>query len=365
MIRWLLPFLSLLVWAQQPSYNSDPRQTLIEAGKEERSLLSELELLDRKLAQLQIERLNLQEQQETLEQRREKHLKTLHEAERTLRKRKRELRKSLQTLYVLHRRGIARVIFGADSPTGLRRRSVYLMSLIQQDTSRLDKFKEASQEKKKAVSALDDDVKELADLGAELQIKEAELSDQKTKKHSFLSNVRSKRETALQLISEVTRSRASLKEQLQSRSSYPAKSTSPQNFRDRYGLLPWPIKGKVIRKFGKQADPFTGSTVNSYGIDIQASIGTPIKAVADGIVALAQFIPAYGQTVALEHGQYSTVYAHLNGIRVRQGQSIKQGEVIGLVGNTGLTDSADKHQLTFEIRYNRSPQDPLPWLRRR
>ena len=70
-----------------------------------------------------------------------------------------------------------------------------------------------------------------------------------------------------------------------------------------------------------------------------------------------------GQTVAVQHGPYTTVYAHLSGVRVRVDDTVVAGQVIGLVGNTGLT-AADGYRLTFEVRYNNSPQDPLPWLTR-
>jgi murein DD-endopeptidase MepM/ murein hydrolase activator NlpD len=82
------------------------------------------------------------------------------------------------------------------------------------------------------------------------------------------------------------------------------------------------------------------------------------------VVTLAQFIPAYGHTVAISHGSYSTIYAHLNGILVSQGQQIQTGSTIGQVGNTGLTDQNNQTLLTFEIRYNKTPQNPLPWLER-
>jgi murein DD-endopeptidase MepM/ murein hydrolase activator NlpD len=65
--------------------------------------------------------------------------------------------------------------------------------------------------------------------------------------------------------------------------------------------------------------------------------------------------------VAVKHGSYTTIYAHLNGIRVRKGQKIQAGDVVGLVGNTGLTEG-DGYMLTFEIRYNGHAQNPGPWL---
>ena len=96
---------------------------------------------------------------------------------------------------------------------------------------------------------------------------------------------------------------------------------------------------------------------------IFAAPGSTVTAVFDGSVALAKFIDTYGQTVVINHGRYSTVYAHLSGVNVRQGQRVSAGTPIGLVGNSGITDAQNSHWLSFEIRYNKSPQDPLSWLK--
>ena len=100
------------------------------------------------------------------------------------------------------------------------------------------------------------------------------------------------------------------------------------------------------------------------GIDLAADYGSPVRSVFEGRVKLAQYVSGYGQTVAVEHGPFTTVYGHLSGLRVQPGQRVRGGDVIGLVGNTGLTDG-DGYMLTFEVRYNDSAQDPLPWLARR
>ena len=97
------------------------------------------------------------------------------------------------------------------------------------------------------------------------------------------------------------------------------------------------------------------------GIDIAVSFGAPIRAVASGKVKLAEFISGYGQTVAIEHGPYTTVYAHADKLLVRRGQQVRSGQEIARAGNSGLTSGAD-NMVTFEIRYNGSPQDPIPWL---
>ena len=138
---------------------------------------------------------------------------------------------------------------------------------------------------------------------------------------------------------------------------------APASFADTYGKLSWPLNGTVLRRFGKQKDPLSGESIQSNGIDIQAPRGSRVTSVYDGVVALAKFIDTYGQTVVINHGRYSTVYAHLSGLNVQQGQRIQAGTTVGMVGNSGITDAQNTNWLSFEIRYNKTPQDPLRWLK--
>lgn len=129
------------------------------------------------------------------------------------------------------------------------------------------------------------------------------------------------------------------------------------------GRLLWPVKeGKVVRSFGESKDPRYGVNFYNPGIDIAAPLGAPVLAASSGTVILAQNIRGYGKTVILDHGQnVVTVYAHLQELRVRSGQEVKEGQVIGLVGDTGLVDGPTLH---FEVRVGNKAREenPLQWL---
>ena len=125
------------------SQSPDPRQTLIEAGKEERSILSQIEELDISLTALRAEKSALQNQTTEFENQKLEQSERVAKATIDLQDKKNDLNKTLRALYKLHKRGIARVVFGAESPIELRRRSSYLLSLIQLSTKKLDAYKEA------------------------------------------------------------------------------------------------------------------------------------------------------------------------------------------------------------------------------
>ncbi|MRB78846.1 peptidoglycan DD-metalloendopeptidase family protein, partial [Bacillus thuringiensis] len=87
-----------------------------------------------------------------------------------------------------------------------------------------------------------------------------------------------------------------------------------------------------------------------YGLDIAASGNVPVVAAADGIATRSYYSASYGNVVFISHninGQtYTTVYAHLNSRSVSVGQSVKQGQQIGIMGNTGQSEGQHLH---FEI----------------
>lgn len=119
----------------------------------------------------------------------------------------------------------------------------------------------------------------------------------------------------------------------------------------------WPVQGKIRRAFIAASAAGSGHD----GIDILAPKGTAVRAAAAGKVIFAGPGPdEYGLTVIIWHsGRWTTTYSYLDKITVKVGDSVKAGERIGLIGQTGL---AEEPQLHFEVRRNKLPQDPARYL---
>lgn len=129
-------------------------------------------------------------------------------------------------------------------------------------------------------------------------------------------------------------------------------------------LLPagWPIMGRLMDGFGHRMDPFSGEGAMHTGVDISAPMGTPIKATADGIVMYANWNAGYGRCVIVDHGNgYQTLYGHMSHIDVVDGQEIRQGEVVGLVGSSGRSTGTHVH---YEVRVHSTPVNPYRFLAR-
>lgn len=127
------------------------------------------------------------------------------------------------------------------------------------------------------------------------------------------------------------------------------------------GELTWPIAGAGINQgVGPRIHPVYGYKSCHTGIDIQGGTGTPIRAADAGTVISITSGGAYGNaTLIAGGGGLATFYAHQSEIDVKEGDRVKEGEVIGKVGSTGWVTGPHLH---FEVHLNGTPYDPLGWF---
>jgi len=122
----------------------------------------------------------------------------------------------------------------------------------------------------------------------------------------------------------------------------------------------WPTHGWLSSSMGNRADPFTGEKDFHPGLDISADKGDPVYATADGKVVNASAAGNYGNLVILDHGYgLETRYGHLSAFKVELGQTVKRGDLVGLVGSTGRATSSHLH---YEVRANGRILNPLQLL---
>ncbi len=136
-------------------------------------------------------------------------------------------------------------------------------------------------------------------------------------------------------------------------------TSSPPNDARRTALaLSWPVDSRTVTSpFGQRGHGFHD------GIDISAPKGSPVHAAQDGEVIYSDALRGYGNLIILRHeGGFATVYAHNEHNQAHEGQHVRRGEVIGSVGDSGRTASANLH---FEVRQDNIARDPLDFLPRR
>ena len=129
-----------------------------------------------------------------------------------------------------------------------------------------------------------------------------------------------------------------------------------------FGSLDWPVDGSIVYTFGRAINP-NNTAIRWNGIGIEAPLGTPVRAIADGEIMIAEPIGTYGLTVIVQHGGGDyTVYGSLQRSSVAKGARVKKGQAIGTVGQA---DPDMAPHLHFEIRPKGRATDPLTWLQNR
>ena len=124
----------------------------------------------------------------------------------------------------------------------------------------------------------------------------------------------------------------------------------------------YPTFGEITSGFGLRIHPILDELEFHSGIDIANQIGTPVYATADGVVRQISYENGYGKRMFITHQDgYETQYAHLYSYQVKEGDSVRKGQIIALMGNTGMSTGPHLH---YEVIQNGDKLDPSPFLNR-
>jgi septal ring factor EnvC (AmiA/AmiB activator) len=135
-----------------------------------------------------------------------------------------------------------------------------------------------------------------------------------------------------------------------------------QEFAKNKGKLSWPVQGTLVGRFGPHKNEKLGTVTSNPGIDIKAPKGKSVRAVMHGKVIAITWIPGFGNTIIVGHGDsYYTVYAHIDNIQVNMNGYVLKDQIIAQVSDTGSLDGARLH---FEVWRGKDKVDPLKWLKR-
>lgn len=118
---------------------------------------------------------------------------------------------------------------------------------------------------------------------------------------------------------------------------------------------------RITSSFGSRMHPILHRVENHAGVDLGASLNDPIRSVYDGVVTRAGWRGGYGNAVEIYHPKLheSTLYGHMNAVKVKSGQQVAEGQIIGLAGTTGLSTGVHLH---FGVKKDGAWRDPIAFL---
>ncbi len=201
-------------------------------------------------------------------------------------------------------------------------------------------------------------------ISAQQKKKESKLNTLKRDRKSMQQQVKTKRTAAKQvegMIQDFEKQKQQILRDLANSLGITPEQAA-KLFAESKGKLSWPVRGKLVGRFGPHKNEKLGTITTNPGIDIKAPKGTNVKAVMHGKVIAITWIPGYGNTIIVGHGSsYYTVYAHIDNIQVNMNGYVLRDQVIAKVSDTGSLDGARLH---FEVWRGKDKVDPLKWLKR-
>lgn len=132
----------------------------------------------------------------------------------------------------------------------------------------------------------------------------------------------------------------------------------PESYEDIPSFI-MPVEGEITSEYGERIHPVFKTVKMHTGIDIYSPIGTPIKSSTSGTVLSVGEDAINGKYARIKSGNYEVVYAHCYSISVSEGQSVNQGDILGEVGDTGITSGPHLH---FEIQEEGKAINPMDKL---
>jgi septal ring factor EnvC (AmiA/AmiB activator) len=356
------------------SYDSDTKKKQIEqietdlTREKEQSLKMEIKEQDL-LGQLAAIEKRIAEKRRSLEQVKEElrisqkelrsqevKLERLEEASSGVRD---KLAERLVAFYKYAKRGYVHLFVSSSNFDQLRKRMKYLQVIMAEDQRLLAESAELQQEINKEITLVRERLSVIEEMKKAENAQVLAVKDELDNKVFLLMKVHEEKEFHDTLVEELQLGAENLGETLLSLDREQKERNSlPSGFADSKGKLPLPLQGKIM----ENQDWWGVDVVNTHkGMFIQGSLRAEVKSIFPGRVDFSGWLRGYGETVIINHGsRYFTVSAYLSERHRKEGDMVKRGDVIGLLGDAGPSENP---QLYFEIRRAGTPLNPLRWVK--
>lgn len=277
------------------------------------------------------------------------------------------LRHRVAALYRWYKGGNPSVILNGETALGVvLQRKRYLEATVAFDRALIQQLSEEARRHNMLRIDLARKREELDEQKQALEEARRGYRQEGDKKKQLLASLRQEKALRVKALKELEQAALRLQKMLDEisrRSMGKSRDAAPgDKLEAMKGKFDWPVKGELAGVFGRTRHPEFPAEVFRQGIDIGARTGEQIKAVEKGKVVFADRFAGYGNMIIIDHGdRFFTIYAHLLEIIKKNGDVVKRGETVGLVGDS---DSLAGAKLYFEMRKDGRPIDPLPWLRK-
>ena len=283
----------------------------------------------------------------------------------------------------------AAFIFSSESFGQARSRARYLKELSKWQKEKAGALRAASDELATQKERLENVQKQLLANIDSLRIVEERLAGQKDKANAIVGSLKRQSKNLNQVLADQERiaknldrelnriieeeARKAKEEKTKKQSGKPASPKEKArteadvklsgSFANNKGRLPWPIdrSATIVSDFGRHThSDYSKVEIQNNGIDFESAVGSQATAVFPGTVSMIIVMEGYENVVLIRHGDYLTVYAGIEALKVRKGQEVSAGQAIGSIAQDAASGKAKLH---FGVRHEKEKLDPSQWLR--
>ncbi|MEA4934823.1 MAG: peptidoglycan DD-metalloendopeptidase family protein [Lawsonibacter sp.] len=248
------------------------------------------------------------------------------------------------------------ILFSSTDFSDLLDNFMMIEEIIEYDNGIMENLLALQKQIETEKAELEQDKTDLESAKQDQESAQKELESQESEVDKLIQEIAGKEDEASEAIKKLEADAAAMDAQIKRKEKELAAQIA--NVPSESGFL-WPLTNynTISSLFGNRIHPITGKANHHTGIDIPAPKGTPILAAKSGVVVTSAYHGSYGNYVVVSHSDgTSTLYGHMSRRNVSEGQTVKQGAVLGYVGTTG---SSTGNHLHFEIRVNGARVDPV------
>jgi len=273
-----------------------------------------------------------------------------------------DLAQQIRNAYIMGRQNYLKILLNQQQPATLTRTLIYYDYLNQAKTQQIDKItlkvaqiNAISQNISRQRGALETNLKLQISEKTALELNYKHRQALINRLNARIKNKTRQRNIVDQDIENLIRLLDTLEKEIQQ--PLPLPSSHPINFATLKGKMSWPVKGKLIKRYGTSRH--IGS-LKWQGIVIAASKGKDVHAISAGVVVFADWLRGFGLLLIIDHGDgYMSLYGQNDSLLKNEGTSVSRNDVIA---NAGRSGGIDQNGLYFEIRHKGKPTNPLNWL---
>ncbi len=335
------------------------QQNKIQSSKEQKhSLLDELSQIETRLA-LQLEKLNRLEE-ETARQKRlintkEQELQKSYASKQVVLN---HLQTRIKSYYKMGEIGIANVAFSTENMSNMLQFRDSFTSLLNYDKNLIQVYRNSIAKSQQSKDTLNLQKGILDDFIAIAREDQVAMRDIKLEKETLLNQIGTRKDLHERAVLEMEKVANNLSNSLNALKR--EDELFDQGFLTNKGQHPPPLAGKIITLFGQKHKNRLGIEGKTSGITIATKGINRVTAIFEGKIRYADYLHGYGNTIIVDHGyQYFSVISRLEKLIVKEGDTVNQGEVVALTGDTA---TLMEEGIYLEIRLGSTPLNPLLWL---